>query len=60
MEQKFIKVINPDIARYLVSLGFQYVKEQNVFAFTTSDELLKVINSKFKNVAFVAENKLRF
>ena len=59
MNKKFIKIADPDTASYLVALGFQYTKEQNVFAFHYSEELLLVLQRQFSQ-DIISESKLRF
>lgn len=57
----FIKVVDPEVAKTLADLGFQYVKEQKYFAFICTDELLSVLQTKFSDLScFCRENKLRF
>lgn len=60
MNNNFIKVVNPDVANNLVALGFQYIKEQNVFVFPYSDEIMVVLQRQYSSPQFVTENKLRF
>lgn len=60
MKNNFIKVVNPDVANNLVALGFQYIKEQNVFVFPYSDEMMVVLQRQYSSPQFVMENKLRF
>ena len=60
MKNNFIKVVNPDVANNLVALGFQYIKEQNVFVFPYSDEIMVVLQRQYSSPQFVMENKLRF
>lgn len=60
MKNNFIKVVNPDVANNLVALGFQYIKEQNVFVFPYSDEIMVVLQRQYSRPQFVTENKLRF
>ena len=60
MKNNFIKVVNPDVASNLVALGFQYIKEQNVFVFPYSDEIMVVLQRQYSTPQFVTENKLRF
>lgn len=60
MNSGFIKVVSPDIAKELVDLGFQYIKEHDVFVFPCSDELMSVIFGQYDASQFVCENKLRF
>ena len=60
----FIKVVNPDVADYLASLGFSYIKEQinkqQVFNFQKNEQLLIMLNQKFSNKDFFIDSKLRF
>ena len=60
MKNNFIKVVNPDVASNLVALGFQYIKEQNVFVFPYSNEIMVVLQRQYSSPQFVTENKLRF
>ena len=60
MKNNFIKVVNPDVASNLVALGFQYIKEQNIFVFPYSDEIMVVLQRQYSSPQFVTENKLRF
>lgn len=60
MKNNFIKVVDPELANGLVALGFQYVKERNVFAFPYSDDLMVVLHQQYARPQFVTENKLRF
>lgn len=60
MKNYFIKIVNPDLANNLAALGFQYIKEQNVFVFPYSDEILVVLQRQYSNAMFVIEDKLRF
>lgn len=60
MKQVFLKVVDPEVAEELASLGFQYIKEQNSFAFLCSDELVEVFLSRFSDVQFTTNNKLTF
>ena len=60
MKNNFIKVVNQDVANNLVALGFQYIKEQNVFVFPYSDEIMVVLQRQYSSPQFVTENKLRF
>lgn len=57
----FIKVVGPEIAEQLASLGFQYItKEQNAFVFAYSDELIAVLQQQYSHSQFACESKLRF
>jgi len=60
MKKRFIKVLSPEIADKLATLGFTYIKEQNFYAFPYSDELAAVVQQKFAKMSFVNESKLRF
>ena len=60
MVTNFIKIVNPDTAKELAGLGFQYIKEQDVFVFSYSDEIMMILNQKYSGECFVKENKLRF
>lgn len=60
MKNNFIKIVSPEVANRLVALGFQYIKEQNVFAFPYSDEIMIVLQQQYSNPQFVTESKLRF
>lgn len=60
MTDKFIKVVNPEIAEKLVVLGFQYIKEGAAFAFPYSDDLILVLQREYTKDPYVIENKLRF
>ena len=60
MKNNFIKVVNPDVANNLVALGFQYIKEQNVFVFPYSNEIMVILQRQYSSPQFVTENKLRF
>lgn len=55
-----IKVVDQGLAKQLVDLGFQYIREGNVFAFIQTDELMSVLQQTYSNGAFICENKLRF
>ena len=58
--QQFIKVFNPETAEKLKALGFAYMKENDVFVFTLSDELLREIGAHFNREQYVFDNKLCF
>lgn len=58
--QQFIKVLNPETAEKLKSLGFAYIKENDMFVFQITDELLKEINTNFNTEQYVFDNKLCF
>lgn len=60
MNKQFVKVADPELANRLSSLGFQYIKEQNIFAFACTDELLSIIQKIATPSVFARENKLRF
>lgn len=58
--KNLIKVVDQGLAKQLVGLGFQYIKEGSVFAFIQTDELMSVLQQTYSNGAFICENKLRF
>lgn len=58
--KNLIKVVSPELANKLVSLGFQYIKEAEYFAFIQTDELMSVLQQTYSNGSFICENKLRF
>ena len=58
--KNLIKVVDQGLAKQLVDLGFQYIKEGFVFAFIQTDELMFVLQQTCSNGAFICENKLRF
>lgn len=58
--KNLIKVVSPEVAEQLVKLGFQYIREGNVFAFIQTDELMSVLRQTYSNGSFICENKLRF
>lgn len=58
--KNLIKVVDQGLAKQLVDLGFQYIREGNVFAFIQTDELMSVLQQTYSNGAFICENKLRF
>jgi hypothetical protein len=60
MNNNFIKIADPNVAEQLARLGFQYIKESNVFVFTECEEILALLSQTFKHTCFVTENKLRF
>lgn len=60
MNNNFIKVVDPDMAKQLADLGFQYIKEQNVFVFPYSDEIMLILQQQYSVAQFVKESKLRF
>lgn len=60
MKNTFIKVVSPEVAEQLALLGFQYIKEQNVFVFPYSDEIMVVLQRQYSSPQYVTENKLRF
>ena len=60
MSNNFIKIANPNVAEQLAHLGFQYIKESNVFVFTECEELLALLSQTCPDACFVTENKLRF
>lgn len=58
--KNLIKVVSPEVAEQLAKLGFQYIREGNVFAFFETDELMSVLRQTYSNGSFICENKLRF
>lgn len=58
--KNLIKVVSPELANQLASLGFQYIKEGENFAFIQTDELMSVLQQTYSNGSFICENKLRF
>lgn len=58
--KNLIKVVDRGLAKQLVDLGFQYIREGNVFAFIQIDELMSVLRQTYSNGTFICENKLRF
>lgn len=64
MKKNLIKVSNPSAAEKLKSLGFSYIKEQinkiDIYVFTTSSELLEVLNKNYNKSDFFFDNKLHF
>lgn len=60
MKNTFIKVVSPEVAEQLATLGFQYIKEQNTFVFPYSDELIVVLQRQYSHSQFACESKLRF
>lgn len=60
MKNIFIKVVSPEVAEQLALQGFQYIKEQNTFAFAYSDELIAVLQQRYSHSQFACESKLRF
>ena len=57
---KFITVANRELAEELLSLGFQYIKNAELFSFPYCAELIEVLNSRFSEEPYVCDNKLRF
>lgn len=57
---QFVKVIDQKVADYLISAGFSYMKEGNVYVFTETEELIAVLQRQFAEVPVIIENKLRF
>lgn len=58
--KNLIKVVNPEVAEQLAKMGFQYIREGDVFAFIQTDELMSVLRQAYSNGTFICENKLRF
>ena len=59
-ETTFIKIVSPKVAEQLALLGFRYIKEHNIFAFTCNDELIAVLRQQYPHLQLICENKLRF
>lgn len=64
MENKLIKIFNPDKAKELADLGFRYTLDsmngQTIYAFFVSKKLLNYINSNFDSKDFFLDNMLHF
>jgi hypothetical protein len=64
MEEKLIKILNPNKANYLINLGFIYTKEQinnqDIYVFVNSPEILKLIQNNFEKCDFFFEKTLYF
>lgn len=58
--KNLIKVVDQGLAKQLADLGFQYIREGNVFAFIQTDELMSVLQQTYSKGHFICENKLRF
>ena len=62
--ENFIKVVNPDVAKKLATLGFTYTKEnlygKCVYAFAESAELKKYLQENYSCRDFFINNKLCF
>lgn len=58
--KNLIKVVDHGLAKQLVDLGFQYIREGDVFAFIQTDELMSVLRQAYSSGTFICENKLRF
>lgn len=59
-KRNFIKVIDPEMAKKLMSLGFSYTREGEFFAFAETPELMSVLQQHYSGSRYFAENKLRF
>lgn len=63
-ENKLIKVLNPEIAEKLITLGFSYIKEPigetTVYGFLFTHDLEKILTSQFSSKDYFVENKIRF
>ena len=64
MENKLIKVLNPDKAEKLKQLGFNYILDsingQSIYAFCITEELLHHLQANFDANDFFLDNTLRF
>lgn len=60
MNNHFIKIANSDIAISLAGRGFQYIKEQDFYAFPYSEEIEAIIKNEFPKEVYIKESKLRF
>ena len=64
MEKNLIKISSSSVAEKLKALGFSYIKEQinktDIYVFTTSAELLNVLNKNYNKSDFFFDNKLHF
>ena len=64
MENKLLKIFNPEKANQLIQLGFKYVTETMngyiVHSFLVTDELMDYVNSKFDGKDFFLCNRLTF
>lgn len=62
--KNFIKVVNPDVANKLATLGFSYMTEnlsgKIVYVFTDSVELKKHLQENYSCKDFFINNKLCF
>ena len=60
--QEFIKVIDPEMAKRLIEMGFSYVREQDYYAFCVNNELISVLHECFSEQKdkYVVEHKLKF
>ena len=59
-QNNFIKVIDQETAKKLISLGFSYTREGEFFAFAATPELMSVLQQHYSGARYFAENKLRF
>ena len=64
MENKLLKIFNPEKANQLIQLGFKYVTETVngyiVHSFFITEELMDYVNSKFDEKDFFPGNRLTF
>lgn len=58
--KNLIKVVDQGLAKQLADIGFQYIREGNIFAFIQTDELMSVLRQAYSKDSFICENKLRF
>ncbi|MBQ2396878.1 MAG: hypothetical protein II304_07600 [Bacteroidales bacterium] len=62
--KNFIKVVNPDVANNLVTLGFTYMTEnlqgKTVYVFADSVDLRKYLQKNYSCKDFFINNKLCF
>ena len=59
MNKEFIKIVDPELALKLITLGFQYIKEQSGFAFIYNEELTSILEQQ-EGLVGVTETKLTF
>lgn len=64
MDDKLIKVFDPNKAKELADLGFRYtldrINNQTVYAFFASKELTDYLNSNFDSKDYFMNNTLHF
>ncbi len=56
----FVKVIDPVLSKHLIESGFSYIKEDKLFAFYETPELIIFLKNNFSGAKFFTDNKLRF